>query len=242
MDISAAMTAHAIVGTTVVLFGSLALALRKGSVMHRIAGRLFVVALVLMGPVVALQAGLQPASLSPLGLLFMLFILYLVVSAWSTISRPAATISLLDYAIPLVALGIGIAGISMGLTLPASAVDAAGAAPNEAYFFFATLAFIALLLDINHLRQGGVKGKHRIARHVWRMSCAMFFATSTLFTGPGSIVFPQWLRGHEALFVPQLLVVVVAFYWLFKLLVMSCRLQTNNTTTHHKSSTRPIDL
>lgn len=220
---SASLLAHAVTGTAVVLGGTLALVLRKGSAPHRLAGRLFVIAMVSMGPVVALGAWRHPGSISPLGVVFVIFVVYLVLSAWSTISQPENRLGVLDYTAPVAALTIGAASLVLGLTMPGgiaeAAGEAAGEAPMEAYFFFSALAFVALLLDINHLRSGGLSGRHRIIRHVWRMNCAMFFATSSLFTGPGAIVFPEWIRGHDALIIPQLWVLALALYWIVRLLL-----------------------
>lgn len=212
------MAAHALIGSVVVFSGAMALVLRKGSLPHKIAGRFFTGSMLLMAPVVAAGAWFAPGSISSLGMLFVFFIVYLTGSAWSTIRQTELRLTRVDMAAPWVALCISVAGFILGFT----AVDIPGDAdlpPREAYFFFATIAFFAMLLDLNNLRLGGVRGKHRIVRHVWRMSCALFFATSTLFTGPGSIVLPEWLRGNPALAIPEILVVILALFWIYRLLI-----------------------
>lgn len=217
MDMSSVMVLHALIGSVVVGSGAAALSLSKGSCQHKMAGRLFVVSMLLMVPVVVAGAWLSPGSVSLLGFLFVFFMAYLLVSAWSTVARPEGLISLVERAAPVVALCISLTGAVMGIEV-ISRTEVQGAAPKEAYFFFASLAFVAMLLDFNNLRQGGVRGKHRIIRHVWRMSCALFFATSTLFTGPGSTVFPESVRGHTVLSVPQLAVFALALSWVVRLL------------------------
>lgn len=218
MDTPLVMAAHALVGSTVVGSGALALLLRKGSAQHKLAGRLFVGSMLLMGSVVAAGSLLTPGSISSLGILFVFFIIYLVLSAWSTIRQTEHPITLLDIAAPAAALGISIAGLMMGFDAINDPSGVADLPPNQAYFFFAALAFIAMLLDANNIRLGGVRGKHRIVRHVWRMACALFFATSTLFTGPGSIVLPEPVRGNFAMSIPQILVVLFALIWIYRLL------------------------
>jgi len=93
------------------------------------------------------------------------------------------------------------------------------ATPVEAYFLFVFISLVAMCLDANHLRQKGVRGKHRLVRHIWRMSCALFFATATLFTGPGAILFPESVRGNLWMLVPQAVLIVVALSWICKVLL-----------------------
>ena len=214
---------HALVGVSGVCAGALSLSLRKGSLLHKFAGRLFTVSMVLMLPIVLLQAWFGPESISSLGILFVSFIAYLVLSAWSTIQRSEHGATALDFALPLVAACVSVAGLSMGFGIVVTIGGGESAPPIEAYFFFSLVSFVALLLDINNLYRGGVRGNHRIARHVWRMSMALFFATSSLFTGPGSIIFPESVRGHSVLLAPQLLVLIAAIYWLYRLLFSSLR-------------------
>lgn len=248
MDTPLVIAVHALVGSIVVGSGVLALSLRKGSAQHTLAGRLFVGSMLLMGPVVAAGALSTPGSLSSLGILFVFFIIYLVISAWSTIRQTELPITRLDIAAPAAALCISIAGLVMGFDTINNPSDVADLPPNQAYFFFAALAFVAMLLDANNLRLGGVRGKHRIVRHVWRMACALFFATSTLFTGPGSIVFPESVRGNLAMSIPQILVALLALIWIYRLLsskrrhfpanvnaVLELHDPTNSRTKSHQS-------
>lgn len=217
-DISFLMLMHMIIGTAVVFSGAMSLSLSKGSPQHIFAGRLFVGTTLLMGPVVFAGAFFYPGSISPLGILFMCFIIYLVVSAWSTIHKSKCKLSLIDKSAPFVAACISAAGMIMGINSLINPNEVSGAPVMEAYFFFSAIAFISMLLDANNLMRGGARGKHRIVRHVWRMSFAMFFATSTLFTGPGSIVFLDWALANPFLSIPQYLVVIVAIFWIYRLL------------------------
>jgi len=231
LDILLLMAVHMLTGSAVVFSGAMALLLSKGSAQHKLAGRLFVGSIVLMGPVVAAGAWFSPGSISSLGILFVFFMIYLVVSAWSTIHRSEPRIGPLDILAPVVALCISIAGLIMGYDAFSNPSGAEGLLQNEAYFFFSALAFIAMLLDANNLKSGGVRGTHRIARHVWRMSCALFFATSSLFTGPGSIVFPESVRGNPLLSIPQMLVVIIFIFWIYRLFFSKQRSLPKHITT-----------
>jgi len=207
---------HALAGTVVVSAGVLALSSRKGFALHKHAGRVFVGATLLMGPTLAVQAWLEPGSISVLGGLFVALALYLVVTAWASARDPERGPRVLNYVAPIVALLISVSGFFWGLDAVNSATAPINGPPNEAYFFFATVAFLAMVLDINQLRLGGIRGMHRRIRHIWRMSFALFFATSTLFTGPGAVILPEALRGTSVLLIPQSLVAIVAMYWIYK--------------------------
>lgn len=213
------MVAHTTVGIAVVLSGVTAFLSIKGSRTHRRAGKLFVGLMMLMGIVVVTGAWVEPGTISALGLLFVFFISYLVLTSLNTIRTPESVLSYWDYLAPIAALFVGISGVVLGIVAIKSQSVEVNAPPVGAYFFFAALAFIALLLDINHLRLGGVRGKHRVLRHLWRMNCALFFAISTLFTGPGSVVFPEFARGSVLLTIPQILVILFSLYWAWKIVL-----------------------
>jgi len=237
LDISFLKALHTSTGIVVVFSGAMALLLSKGSLQHKLAGRLFVSSILIMGPVVLAGAWLSPGSISSLGILFMFFMIYLVVSAWSTIRRADGTHSLLDILAPFVAGSISIAGLILGYDAVSNPSEAEGIPPIEAYYFFSALAFMAMLLDANHLKNFSVRGKSKIIRHVWRMNCALFFATSTLFTGPGSIIFPDSMRGNPLLLIPQLLVIILALFWIYRLLFSKQgTLQTNISNLAKSSS------
>ncbi|MFT6308428.1 MAG: hypothetical protein ACI9JP_003717 [Granulosicoccus sp.] len=225
------MVVHALVGSAVVCSGAMALLLSKGSSKHKLVGRIFVGSMLLMGPIVVAGACFAPGSISSLGILFVFFMIYLVVSAWSTIRQCERLLSPFDIAAPVVALCISITGLILGLDALNNPTIVQDAPPKEGYFFFAALASIAMLFDVNNIRVGGVHGKHRIARHVWRMCCALFFATSTLFTGPGSVVFPESVRANPVLSIPQFLVVILAVFWIYQLLFSKTAIFSKNTIT-----------
>jgi hypothetical protein len=62
------------------------------------------------------------------------------------------------------------------------------------------------------LRAGGVHGVHRIARHLWRMTLAMFIATASFFLGQAD-EFPAALRDFRLLSLPVVLVLLALIYW-----------------------------
>jgi uncharacterized membrane protein len=139
LSMSFVMAVHVLTGTAIVCSGATALLLSKGSSQHKLAGRLFVGLELLMGLVVAAGAWSAPGSISPLGMLFVCFIIYLVVSAWSTIRRSERLLAPLDIVAPVVALCISITGLLMGFDAYGNQSVGEDIPPKEAYFFFAAL-------------------------------------------------------------------------------------------------------
>jgi len=221
VDTTFLTVAHGLIGTCAVLSGALALVLPKGPFRHRLAGPCFTVLIVAMVPIVCAEALLKPGSISPLGIVFVFLMAYLVVTSWATVRTSKKTTERtrapIDIIAPVTGLCISIYCYYLGVD--ALATPAAGDAvpPNEVYFFFGTLMLVATLLDLIQLRERGTGGKHRIIRHIWRNAFALFLATSTLFTGPGSIVFPEFVQGNSLLVIPQLLVAIFALYWISKI-------------------------
>lgn len=63
------------------------------------------------------------------------------------------------------------------------------------------------------LVRGGLSGKKRLVRHLWRMSFALFIATGSFFLGQQQ-VFPAFLRGSVLLLVLRIMPLVLMVFWL----------------------------
>jgi hypothetical protein len=61
-------------------------------------------------------------------------------------------------------------------------------------FFMAGVPLLAAAGDIRMLASGGIAGRQRITRHLWRMCFGLFIATGSFFLGQQQ-VFPAFLRG-----------------------------------------------
>ena len=62
---------------------------------------------------------------------------------------------------------------------------------------------------------GGETDGKRIVRHLWRMCFGLFIATGSFFLGQQQ-VFPAFVRGSNALFVPAILPLVLMIFWLIR--------------------------
>jgi hypothetical protein len=83
------------------------------------------------------------------------------------------------------------------------------------YAVWGAIGLMCIGGDIRLLARGGIFGAQRIARHLWRMSFALFFATGSFFLGQQK-VFPSYLRGLKIWFVPPLLALLLMIFWLVR--------------------------
>jgi hypothetical protein len=133
---------------------------------------------------------------------------YLVATAWMTVRRKEKNVGLFEYGAFLVASGAAAALLAFGLQVVRTPL----AVP---YFVFASFAACAASLDLKVIMQGGVSGAPRIARHLWRMCFALFFATSFFFLGQQKVM-PAILHRSPVLFVPAFAPLVLLIFWLLR--------------------------
>jgi uncharacterized membrane protein len=183
--------------------GAVALIGRKGRRIHRVAGNVFFVAMLVMAGV---AAGVSPflPEIVPTNIVAAVFTLYLVVTSWATVRRPQASVGRFEtgafvFALLMVGSGVVFGRITGDPTL----------------YAFAVVASLAAVADFTVLRRGGVSGVPRIARHLWRMCAALFVATGSFFFGQADEI-PVALQG------PHITVLALAplglmVFWLIRI-------------------------
>ena len=194
------------------LSGAVALSVRKGGRLHRIAGNVFFVSMLTMTAIGACVAPFlpQPQRGSAIG---GIITFYLVATAWATVRRREGTIGRFEIAALLVAIGAASADVMLGLQAADSPTGMLEGAPAQAYFVFASIAGLAAAGDLRMIVRGGLRGAQRIARHLWRMCVALLIAAFSFFLGQQQ-VFPESLRGSFWLFVPEIVVLGLLIFWL----------------------------
>lgn len=195
LPVSPLMAFHIAAGTVGVLSGALALAFRKGSRPHRVAGLAFAASMLAMSATGAYVAGfVRPSRLNVIaGLLTF----YLVATGWAAVRRRPGKPDAWDVAALLGAVAIGLTGLAFG------------GAPA----FFGALALLFAAFDVRMLLRGGVFGAQRIGRHLWRMGLALWIAVASLFLGQAR-AFPAAIRETHLLPVPVLVLAGVLAFWL----------------------------
>ena len=207
---------HIVAGLAAILAGTVALSAAKGGTLHRKAGAMFVATMIVMGSMGAIMAaGRLENPLQKFNIIAGLFVVYLVATALLTV-RMEARKRWIDVAALVAA--IGIATFSLGMALLTTPDPKFRWFPTVPAAIFGTVALLAAIGDVRMIRAGGLKGKHRIARHLWRMCVAMFIATGSFFAGQAK-VFPPEYRSAALMFGPMLAVLAVMIYWWVKTLV-----------------------
>lgn len=206
---------HIIAGFLSLIAGAIALYSAKGSTLHRKSGMLFVIAMVVMTS----SAVLIAAFLSPnrVNVVAGTLTFYLVCTGLLTVKRPVDQIRpattafmLLAFAVSTYAFCLGVEGLGN----PKGIVDKV---PMQALFMFGSVALLGAILDARMLLAGSIQGGHRLARHLWRMSFAMWIATMSFFLGQAKF-FPEPIRKSGVLAIPVLVVFAMMLYWLVRVL------------------------
>jgi len=202
---------HAIVGGLAISAGFLAFFSRKGSSVHRNAGRVFVIAM-LGSAASGVALGLMASVM--LSVIGGLQVIYLVATSWMTIKRPERQCGAFETVACVAALIIAGTGIAYGIEASQSDDGLKDGFPAVLYFVYgAGISLICAIADLTVILRGGVSGSHRLARHLWRMGFAMYVASASFFLGQPQ-VFPDAISGTMILAIPVLLVVSLTLFWL----------------------------
>ncbi|MEP7007041.1 MAG: hypothetical protein ABI810_13740 [Sphingomonas bacterium] len=203
---------HIAGGAIGLLSGTVALIARKGSHRHRLAGRIFIVSMLVMA---AIGASVSPFLGQGINVIAGTFTFYLVVTAWLTVKRRGGETGVAEIIALAVALGAVAASVTLGMFGTARPRGIIAGYPAAAYFVVAAIVALAAALDLKVILHGGITGAPRIARHIWRMCVALFIAAASFFLGQQKIMSVS-IRGSFFLIVPPLAVLAVMLFWLVR--------------------------
>jgi peptidoglycan/LPS O-acetylase OafA/YrhL len=85
--------------------------------------------------------------------------------------------------------------------------------PAFPYFLFGLSGLVAVAGDVRVLRTGARAGRARLARHLWRMTFALFIAAMSFFLGQAKVI-PAPIRIGPLLALPPLAALVTMLWWL----------------------------
>jgi hypothetical protein len=205
---------HIMAGLIAIMAGFTALAVLRGSPLHRRSGAVFVYAMLVMASVGAFLAILKGDWGNAWG---GVSAIYFVVAAWLTVRRPPPAWQWIDPAAMLVALALGLLDLRVAIGALAASRASINGVPVFMIFVFATLLLLAALGDMRMIGRG-IAGAQRLARHLWRMCFAMVIATGSFFLGQAQVI-PQPLRITPLLALPVALVLIAMLYWLARVAV-----------------------
>jgi uncharacterized membrane protein len=209
--------AHVALGTLAVVVGAIALGARKGRKVHVNAGRVFVIS---MGLASVLGAVLGALKYETFWITFHAGVLgaTLVTSGVLAVRIRRAGAKKLFTAVAAVNALNAAALFSAGwyaTTLPGAQLF--GFAAGD-YFFLFGMAAIACGGDVRMVVGTQITNRQRIAQHLVRMCIGFFIAAGSAFTGPGASAFPDAVRDSGVLSLPELTIVLLMLFWLWKTL------------------------
>lgn len=213
--VSTIVGAHVGSGAIAIAAGAVALSARKGAAIHIGAGRIFAAAMIVSS---ALGAVLGLVKLNEFyitlhaGVLGVTLILSSWLTARSSLDGANLAVGIVNFlnGAGLIAAGVHAQSLPGGLLWGFHATD---------YFFLSGMAGVAALGDVSVLLRKTLPGRHRIARHLWRMCLGFFIAAGSAFTGPGAKVFPEAVRNSGILSAPELIIFVLMLFWLARTLL-----------------------
>jgi len=204
---------HIIAGLLALVAGAVALYATKGSPLHRRSGWMFAVAMATMTTTAAVIA--QFFSPNRVNVVAAVLTFYLVATGVLAVRRSVPQMRALATGLMLVAVAVGVHALALGVEAVSSTTHRVDGIPAPPLFMFGSVALLAAFGDLRMLRAGRIEGARRLARHLWRMSYAMWIATTSAFLGQAKFI-PEPLRKLPLLVAPVLLVLVVMVYWLVK--------------------------
>jgi hypothetical protein len=205
-----ALVLHVGGGATGIASGWVAILARKGGRLHRVAGTVFFVAMLVMSGIATIVAPMLDAD-RWVNTTMAVFTFYLTATAWVTVQRRACEVGLFERVAVIVP--VGVVAVGFGLAWVAAQTGSAGA--NAPVFPFAIIAALAAICDLRMIGRGGISGAPRIARHLWRMTLALFVAAGSFFLGQQKFL-PEEVRGTLIPAAPVLGVVVLLIFWMLR--------------------------
>jgi uncharacterized membrane protein len=213
---------HIIAGLVAILAGAMAMIAAKGSPLHRKAGNLFTISMLIMtGSAAIVSFFLRTDHVTGV---VALVTAYLVVTSWLIVKRKVEDSYRLLAGLALAAALVGVYSLSLWFNFvedPKTLITKNS--PPQTLVFFGIVSLLCSALDVRLLRAGQIAGAQRLVRHLWRMCFAMLIATGSFFAGQMQ-VFPAIVRkstllGLPILLIPVLLVIVTTLYWLVRTLI-----------------------
>jgi uncharacterized membrane protein len=210
---------HIIGGLTAIVAGAVALYALKGMRLHRKSGMIFVYAMLTMASTGAVIAAIKSQPENVIG---GMITLYMVTTGLLTMRRHDGRMVWVDSG--AMVFGLVVASLSLNLAIHAvrSPTGRIHGLPPTPFFMFGIIGILAALGDLRMILARGLRGTHRLVRHLWRMCFALFIATGSFFLGQAK-VFPKPIRILPLLAIPAFLPLVLMVYWLVRVLFTKWR-------------------
>ena len=207
-------------GTIGLVSGFVAIFSPKGGPLHRAAGTVFFVSMLVMAALAAYLAVVEPGQIA--NLFGGLFAFYLVMTGWLTVQRTSGAIGFPEKlafgVVLLLFVPFAILSFQLATGLPLfvkSAVPMKGPVLIAMYVFTLVIA-IAAISDAKVVFAGGISGAPRIARHLWRMCLGLMMATGSAFTNGLPRLLPGPMHVTTIYFLPQFVPLALLIFWMIR--------------------------
>jgi hypothetical protein len=223
---------HITGGIVGLLSGAIAMSLRKGSRSHRMAGKVFVVSMLIMG---ACASCLALMKHQPNNFFGGLLTFYLITTAWLTGRRRDGESSIYDWGALAFAVAIGGSLLTLGTLVARGNAAKQPGVPLGMYFFMGTIPMLAAAGDLRMLLRGGISGTPRLVRHLWRMCFGLFIASGSFFLGQQQ-VFPAAIRKQYILAPLAILPLILLIYWMIRVRLSKRPIEVNAVRLEQRAS------
>ena len=204
---------HILAGGLAIVLGTIALVAKKGGVIHRRSGLLFVYAMLVMGFTASIIGFMKSPTDSNVRAGFI--VAYFVVTALLAVRRESRWTRVIHIVALMIAVTLAtfaVVGSVKIYNLPGRVYNGI---PFFAPLFIGTILTLAAIGDVRVLRSGMLRGGRRLARHLWRMCFALFIAAGSFFSIRERVakILPEPFTTGPMRALPILLLLFAMLYW-----------------------------
>ena len=211
-----ALAVHFAAGLVAIVTGALALAAAKGGRLHKQSGLVFTWAMIVLG---LTAAGIGTYENIPSQVFGGLLAAYLVFTAMTTVKPLPGIGQRVNVALMVLAFGYGVVSLYGGVVEWLDpTVKVVGRPRVVPPLIIGTVILLAAIGDLRAIREGGLRGSRRLARHLWRMCFALFVATGSFFLGQMKFI-PEPVRILPLLLVLAFAPIPFLLYWMWRVRV-----------------------
>ena len=212
---------HIAAGALAIILGAVALSVKKGGTLHRRSGLLFVYAMLIMAVSASMLSLLKGRADG--NVLAGVLTAYFVGTALTTV-RPVSSWTLRLNAVALTVAVVLAAGCALsGTRIIGTPGRDLNGVPNQTAGMMSLIIGVLLVMaaagDVRIRRLGRLRGRPRLARHLWRMCFALFIAAGSFFSLRERVaqILPEPFTTGPMRALPIVLLFGAMFYWLWRL-------------------------
>jgi uncharacterized membrane protein len=209
---------HIVAAAVGLISGVVALSVSKGGRLHRASGTVFAYAIFAMCATAVVGALIKGQAANVMA---GSMTAYLAFTGLTTVRPPSAGSRRRDTVLMLAALALGLVTFAGGIVAVTRPTGKLFGLPSFPFFLFGVLGVSGAIGDFKTMRAGVLRGAPRLSRHLWRMCMALFITVVSFFSVRARVaaILPAPLTAPAFRALPVVLVLVVMFYWLWRVRV-----------------------